>query len=311
MTAAWIVAGIIGLVVALGASRRAVHHASALAFGSRLPPFVIGLSLLAIGTDLPEIANSIISSVRDQGDVNVSDSIGSAATQMTLVLGLLPFVGGTLVLGKRRVRLVGGLTILALILGIFLVADGYLSRLDGGVLVIAWMVACAAVWKYAPPSSGPALRVPSRRKSRHILLALGALGLVGAGSWLAIEALLRIAELVEVPVYIIGFLGVSLGTSLPELLVDVTALRQGRRDLAVGDVFGSSLVDATLSIGIGPLVAPVAVSADLALTGGMGALGAAGVVTLLLGTLRRHNRITGTGLLLLYSALYMILLNAF
>ena len=130
-------------------------------------------------------------------------------------------------------------------------------------------------------------------------------------SWLAIEALLRIAELVEVPVYIIGFLGVSLGTSLPELLVDVTALRQGRRDLAVGDVFGSSLVDATLSIGIGPLVAPVAVSADLALTGGVGALGAAGVVTLLLGTLRRHNRITGTGLLLLYAALYMILLNAF
>ena len=147
MTAAWIVAGIIGLVVALGASRRAVHHASALAFGSRLPPFVIGLSLLAIGTDLPEIANSIISSVRDQGDVNVSDSIGSAATLLSLVLGLLPVVGGTLVLGKRRVRLVGGLTILALILGIFLVADGYLSRLDGGVLVIAWMVACAAVWK--------------------------------------------------------------------------------------------------------------------------------------------------------------------
>lgn len=310
MTAAWIVAGIIGLAVALAASRRAVHHASALAFGSRLPPFVIGISLLAIGTDLPEIANSIISSLRDQGDLNVSDSIGSAATQLTLVLGLLPFVGGTLVVGKRRVRLVGGLTILALALGTVLVADGYLSSLDGGVLVIAWIVTSAAIWRYAPPSSGPALTVPARRKSRHVLLALGALGFVGAGSWLAIEALLRIAALIEVPIYIIGFLGASLGTSLPELMVDVTAIRQGQRDLAVGDVFGSSLVDATLSIGIGPLVAPVAVSADLALRGGMGALATIGIVTLLLGTVIRHTRITGTVLLFLYAGLYVVLLNA-
>ena len=310
MTALWILAGIIGLVIALAASRRAVHHATALAFGSRLPPFIIGVGLLAIGTDLPEIANSIIASLRDQGDLNVSDSIGSAATQLTLVLGLLPLVVGGFPVGRRRVRVIGALTVLALGFGIILVANGELSRLDGGLLVAAWVAASAAIWRFAPRASDPVLPVPATRKARHVSLALGALMLVGGGAWLTIEALIRVADLIGVPVYVVGFLGASLGTSLPELMVDVTALRSGQRDLAIGDVFGSSLIDATLSIGIGPLIAPTAVSAGLAVRGGLAALAAAAIVTLVLGIRRRHSRLTGALLLALYVGLYVVVLNA-
>jgi cation:H+ antiporter len=310
MTALWILAGIIGLVIALAASRRAVHHATALAFGSRLPPFIIGVGLLAIGTDLPEIANSIIASLRDQGDLNVSDSIGSAATQLTLVLGLLPLMVGGFPVGRRRVRVIGALTVLALGLGIIFVANGELSRLDGGLLVAAWIAASAAIWRFAPQASDPVLPVPATRKARHISLALGALMLVGGGAWLTIEALIRVADLIGVPVYVVGFLGASLGTSLPELMVDVTALRSGQRDLAIGDVFGSSLIDATLSIGIGPLIAPTAVSAGLAVRGGLAALAAAAIVTLVLGIRRRHSRLTGALLLALYAGLYVVVLNA-
>ncbi len=310
MTLLWIVAGIIGLVLALAASRRAVHHASALAFGSRFPPFVIGISLLAIGTDLPEIANSVIASLRNRGDLNVSDSIGSAVTQVTLVLGLLPLIGGAFVLGRRRVRLIGGLIVAALTLGLALVADGYLSRIDGLVLLSGWVVASAAIWRFAPPASGPDLPVPVHGKGKHVVSVLGALAVVGAGAWIAIEALLRIAGLINVPIYIIGFLGASLGTSLPELIVDITALREGQRDLAVGDVFGSSLVDATLSIGIGPIVAPTAITAGLAMRGGLGAVAAVGAVTLVLGSRKRHTRLTGIILLLIYAAMYVLLVSA-
>ena len=310
MTALWILAGIIGFVIALAASRRAVHHASAIAFGSRLPPFVIGISLLAVGTDLPEIANSVIASLRGHGDLNVSDSIGSSLTQLTLVLGLLPLFGGAFIVGRKRVRLIGMLTVAALALGVALVADGELSRLDGMTLVGSWVVASAVIWKLAPPASEPALSVPAKKKGLHILSVSGALTLVGAGAWVAIEALIRVAGLVDVPVYIIGFLGASLGTSLPELIVDITALRAGQKDLAVGDVFGSSLVDASLSIGIGPLIAPTAVSAGLALRGGIGALLAVAVVTLILGIRQRHTWLTGTALLLIYGAMYVLLLSA-
>lgn len=310
MTALWIVGGTLGLLMALAASRRAVHHASALAFGSRLPPFVIGIGLLAIGTDLPEIANSIIASLREQGDLNVSDSIGSSVTQLTLVLGLLPFAAGAFVVGRRRTRIVGSAIVMSLGLGLILVADGRLTRLDGGVLLGAWLLSSALVWRFVGPSSEPELRVPALQRGRHVVLALGALALVALGAGVAIEALIRIAELINVPVYVLGFLGASLGTSLPELLVDVTALRAGQRDLAVGDVFGSSLVDATLSIGIGPLVMPTAVTAGLALRGGLGALTAVAIVTLILSLRSRHTKVTGLLLLILYGALYVLLLSA-
>ena len=107
--------------------------------------------------------------------------------------------------------------------------------------------------------------------------------------------------------YIVGFLGAALGTSLPELIVDITALRRGQRDLAIGDVFGSSLVDATLSIGIGPIVAPTFVDQALGVRGGLVALGAVLFVTVLLGLRRRHTRLTGVVLIGLYLVMTMVI----
>jgi cation:H+ antiporter len=267
----------------------------------------VGITLLAVGTDLPEMANSIVSSVRGHGDLNVSDSMGSTATQITLVLGMLPLFAGAIITGRRRVRVVGGLTALALAVGIFMVSDGRLSRVDGIVLVALWVVASLVAWRLVPASSEPVLPVPSHHKMRHLALALGGLALVGAGSWVAVEALVRVAEGIDVPLYVVGFLGAALGTSLPELIVDITALRRGQRDLAIGDVFGSSLVDATLSIGIGPIVAPTFVDQTLGVRGGLVALGAVLFVTVLLGLRRRHTRLTGVVLIAVYLLMTVVI----
>lgn len=69
-------------------------HLTELDSSSRIPPFVIGITLASIGTDLPEIANSIVASVTGHGDLNVGDAIGSATVQATLVHGLLPMIAG-------------------------------------------------------------------------------------------------------------------------------------------------------------------------------------------------------------------------
>lgn len=70
-----------GLLVAVMSSRWAVGHLTAFAAGTRIPPFVIGITLVSIGTDLPEIANSLVASVTGHGDINIGDSIGSATRQ--------------------------------------------------------------------------------------------------------------------------------------------------------------------------------------------------------------------------------------
>src|ERR671915_1367792 len=90
-----------GLAVALVASDRAVAYTRALAAALGAPTFIVGVVLVAIGTDLPEIANSIAAHVEGEGDVNVGDSVGSTLTQYTLVLGLFPVAVSVIAIDRR------------------------------------------------------------------------------------------------------------------------------------------------------------------------------------------------------------------
>src|SRR5918993_1252584 len=87
-----------GLAVALVASDRAVAYTRALAAALGAPPFIVGVVLVSIGTDLPELANSIAAHAEGEGDVNVGDSVGSALTQYTFVLGLFPLALAVIVI---------------------------------------------------------------------------------------------------------------------------------------------------------------------------------------------------------------------
>ncbi len=309
MLLSWVVIIIGGLVVALMGSRRAVQHASALAIGLKVPPFLMGITFLALGTDLPEIANSIVASLANHGDINVGDSIGSAATQITLILGLLPLIGGAFVVGRTRAALVGAVTLAALGLGALLAADGFLSRLDGFALVMTWVGGSAFVWAYRPEFSEPSLTIPAHRKGYHALAALFSLAVVGAGSTAAISAFIQLTTLLGVPEYYLSFFAISLGTSLPELLVNITAIRSGERDLAVGDVLGATMVDSSLSIGIGPLVSPTGVTASLAIRGALTTMGVVALAILILSLARRHDWRTGVALIILYLGVYVVLLG--
>lgn len=312
MVFVWIAAALGGFLVAILGSRSAVEHATALAGRWQLPGFVVGLTLLAIGTDLPEIANSIVASASGNGDVNVGDSVGSAATQITLVLGLLPFFGRPLLASRRGLVAAGLLTAAALGLGTGLVADGYLGRPDAIILIGAWIAATWVVATVEPHSMHQlALALPREDEVpvwSRLIRALVGLAFVAGGASLAVWGVVEIAAAVGVPAYIISFFGASIGTSLPELVVDITAIRAGQTDLAVGDAFGSSLVDSTLSMGIGPVFFPTAVTASLAVVGGIAAAVIALVVTLLFSRIPNHDRRSGLLLLIFYGILYAVVL---
>ena len=110
------------------------------------------------------------------------------------------------------------------------------------------------------------------------LVTLGALGLVARGATLAVHSLVRLAETVGVPEFLLAFFGASVGTSMPEILLDVTALRRGAPGIALGDALGSSMVDSTLSIGVGPAVAPADVTTRFAVVGSLYTLAAVATV---------------------------------
>ncbi len=298
-----------GLLAAILASRVVVDRARAIVAGTSISPFVIGLFLLAIGTDLPEIANSIAASVAGHGDINVGDSIGSAVTQSTLILALLPLVGGAFAIDRRDVVSTGGATVVALLVGAILLADGRLTRIDGGIFLAVWVVSSFLIWKVAPPEQLPLPmeEMPARR-TMTVLEAIGALAVVGGGAFAAVQGFVGLAEAMELPEYVVSFFLASIGTSLPELVVDATALRRGEREMAIGGLLGASLLDASVSIGTGPLVAPTDISASLAVTGSLVGAGVLLAVTALLAWRRRHDWRSALVLFALYALFFPVLL---
>jgi cation:H+ antiporter len=300
-----------GLLVALLASGRAVDYTRALAAALGAPAFIVGVALVSIGTDLPELANAVAAHLSGEGDVNVGTAVGSALVQYTFVVGLFPLVIAVILVGRREVLVIGALTMAGLGLTSAFVLDGWLSRLEGALLILAWAVGLLIVMRAAPglvPDEPPPVR--RERKLAQAGMVLVLLGVVGVGATVAVESLVRLAALVGVPEFFLAFFGASVGTSAPELIVDLTALARGAPGIAFGDAFGSSLVDATLTVGLGAVVAPAEVTPRLALTGSIYSIVAVAAVAGLLAARRRHDRASGAVFVALYGLAYVVLVLA-
>jgi cation:H+ antiporter len=296
-----------GIALMVVGSQRAVDAATALAASSRLPPFFVGMTLLAIGTDLPEIANSIVASATGHGDVNVGDSVGSAATQATLVLGLLPIVGGAIVIPKRGVFVTGVATTVSLVVLALLISDGVLGRVDAAVLLVLWGAGTWLVLDETSYEQQLPMMTEDVRRRELVARTIAALAVVAGGAITALWGIVEIAERAGLPEFLVGFFLASIGTSLPELVFNITAIRRGEAALAVGDLVGASFLDATLSVAIGPLLFPTAITVSEVRPGVWWAAATLAVVTLMISRIRVHDWRTGVILLCMYAGLFVAL----
>jgi cation:H+ antiporter len=287
---------LVGLALTIGASDVAVGYTRAIAAKLDAPAFLVGVVLVSLGTDLPEIANSIAAHLEGEGDVNIGDTVGSTLTQYTFVLALFPAI----------VAVIAVLGLTAIV-----TADGYLGRLDGLLLVGTWVVAIVVVARVVGGGTvdePPQVRV--KGIGYQIAVLFVALGVVGLGATLAVRSIVDLAETVGVPEFILAFFGASMGTSAPEIAVDLTALARGAPGIALGDALGSSLVDATLAPGIGPIVAPAPVTARLAVVASLYTLVAVALVGSLLFWRRRHDWRSAAVCLVAYVVSYVVVIGA-
>ncbi|UCE29384.1 MAG: sodium:calcium antiporter [Candidatus Bathyarchaeota archaeon] len=319
-----------GIALMVFASQRAGEHSISLAETLGASPFIIGLLLVSIGTDLPEIANSITSSALGHGNINVGNSLGSVLAQMTLVLGIISFFGGTLGSDRREIVIVGASEVLALFLLVSMTQKGYISRLDGLFLISSWLIIMMTsryVTKcytelhecrleerenlaeaLTKESSVKSKKGSARRKLRHLAFAILGFAGVAVGAYVVVTSVIALSTFFSVPEFLISFFVLGVGTSLPELVVDLWAIKRKYYDLIIGDVIGSSIVDATLSIGIGPLIAPITIWGSASTTTGVYAIIASIMVTLVLSLRMKLDKKGGVFLLLLYASSYLTIL---
>ncbi|MGD9857104.1 MAG: calcium/sodium antiporter [Planctomycetaceae bacterium] len=264
-----------GLVFLTAGAELLVRGASALAAAFRISPLVIGLTVVAYGTSMPELAVSVQSALKGQPDVALGNVVGSNIFNVLFILG----VSALIIPLRVSQQLVWFDVPLMIVLSVLVAAmswDGAIGSLDGLVLT-AGLIAYT-VWavvhsrreglvvqeEYAAEFGG--LPQPARRSKPLVNVALIIAGLVLliAGSRWFTAAAIEMARHLGISELVIGLTIVAAGTSLPEVATSVMAAVRGERDIAVGNVVGSNIFNIMGVLGLSGIVSGrgVAVTSD-------------------------------------------------
>jgi len=303
-----------GIVLVIFSSKYAVKHSALLATALGISPLIIGITLVSIGTDISEIFNSIISCSLGHGDIDVGDSVGSDLTQLTLVFGLLPIICGAFHINRRDILILGSCEVLSLIVIFSIVEKGYITRLNALFMVFSlgiyiWLIYTSNKDSIKHRIEYIEISQPTKKKSYHLLIAVIGFGGVTISSFMIVQSVIFISQAINIHEYIISFFVLAIGTSLPELVVDVHALRSGHPSIAIGDIVGSCIVDSTLSIGIGQVFFPQAVTAELAVPTVLYTLFVSVIVIITIAVRQKIDKKAGVFFIMLYLSSYFLLFN--
>lgn len=253
---------LLGAVLVLKGADFLTDGASAIATRLRISEIVIGLTVVAIGTSMPEFFVSFVSALNDTPDMAIGNVLGSNTFNMLMIVGVAALVA-PMQLEKQTV--VRDLRVMVAVSG-FLIAltyDGTLTRLDAIALFLAFIAFILNTIRVskgsnAPEDTGVTSSTLSFAKSA-VFLVLGFGGLV-LGANLFVNGATEIARILGVSDAIIGLTIVALGTSLPEFAASVVAARKGQSGLAIGNVIGSCVFNILMVLGVCGTISPMTVS---------------------------------------------------
>ncbi len=267
-----------GLVLLLVGGRLLVSASVDTAKRLRVSPLVVGLTLVAWGTSAPELALNLISAYKGRGDLALGNVVGANICNMGLVLGVCALLK-PLVVQERLIKVEIWLNAMILLFMAGLGLWGGFATWEAGAMLgvfgaySMWtiMAALRQSDKAASPAAANALGDdPTREKTPMGWLMIGScfiggLALLSCGGSLASDGASGMAIALGLPAAIVGVTIVSIGTTLPEMVTGVMAVRKGQTDLAIGNAIGSCLFNAGAIFGIVGLVAPPGVDGSLTL----------------------------------------------
>ncbi len=255
---------VVGFVMLIKGADWFVEGASKIADRFGIPQLVIGLTIVAMGTSLPEAAVSISAAVQGSAEITIGNVMGSNILNVLIILGLTSVVR-TISVQKSTVyyEIPFVIIVTAVLAGVGLM-DNRVSRLEGVLLwvfFIAYMLYLLVMAKKGAPMED----VPEAGKNESLLkliffVIFGA-AIIVFGSDITVDAATKIATAFGMSERFIGLTIVALGTSLPELVTSVTAAIKGKADIAVGNIVGSNIFNVLFVVGTTALITPVTYAA--------------------------------------------------
>lgn len=275
LNALWIV---VGVVLVLWGADRLTEGAVAVAERLRVPQIVIGLTIVALGTSMPELCVSVVSALKGTPDLAVGNVVGSNIFNPLLIVGVAALVAPMTILRSTVFKDVPCALVASVVLLMMCQNDWVITRLDGAILFVFFLVFMRLTIKGAT-SAQPApqaaqgettqgqtaqeaaadeasAKQPMKGWLAGLWMVVGLAALIG-GSNLFVGGATEVARALNVSDAVIGLTIVAGGTSLPELATSVVAAKKGNSGIAIGNVLGSNVLNILFILGLTGMISPM------------------------------------------------------
>ena len=263
----WILLIILGFVMLIKGADFLVDGASNIAKKFHIPEIIIGLTIVSIGTSMPELFVSITSATKGSSDMAIGNVIGSNIANLLLILGLSSVVRP--VKFKRETRLIE----MPLCLGISIIfaivcnIGNIVSRIDSSILIT--LFALFIMYTIVMAKQGEEFDKDdeeqeennkdksSKSTIRDVIFLILGIVLLKVGGDLTVDNAVKVAQSFNLSEKIISVTILAIGTSLPELVTSVSAAFKGKSDIAIGNILGSNIFNLLLIIGVSSMISPI------------------------------------------------------
>lgn len=263
LNALWIV---VGVVLVLWGADRLTEGAVAVAERLRVPQIVIGLTIVALGTSMPELCVSVVSALKGTPDLAVGNVVGSNIFNALLIVGVAALVAPMTILRSTVFKDVPCALVASVVLLMMCQNDWVITRLDGTILFVFFLVFMRLTIKgatsaqptpqAAEENEASAGKQPMKGWLAGLWMVVGLAALIG-GSNLFVGGATEVARALNVSDAVIGLTIVAGGTSLPELATSVVAAKKGNSGIAIGNVLGSNVLNILFILGLTGMISPM------------------------------------------------------
>ncbi len=265
-----VLAIVVGLGLLVWSADRFVEGAASTARYFGMPPLLVGMVIVGMGTSAPEMTVSVLAASQGSPGIALGNAYGSNITNIALILGLTALISPIIVhsqVVRKELPILMGITLLAA----WQLWDGDISRMDAVVLLLVFVALMAwTIWQGMRSKRDSLAKEIEAELSEHEMpiqyaLMWTVIGLVVliVSSRMLVWGAVDIAQSLGVSDMIIGLTIVAIGTSLPELASSVIAARKGEHDIALGNIIGSNMFNTLAVVGLAGVIHPMAVDAEV------------------------------------------------
>lgn len=299
----------LGFVILILGANWLVNGSVSLGLRANLSPLVIGLTVVAFGTSLPELVVNVFASLKGSSDLAIGNVFGSNIMNIFLILGISALI---MPLYVDRISIYRDIPVgLFAILFFGLIANGYfmgfelvINRFDGFMLLALFGVYLWFTLKKGKPIQvdlNIEKQVPASRLKTLLLILGGLVGLYFGGEWVT-DGALEVARVFGISETAIGLTIVAAATSLPELVTAIVAAMKNKIEIVMGNVLGSNIINILIVLGTSAVINPLVYQKRLNVELGMVVAANLILVALIyLGKGRRLSRVEGASLIVIYA----------